>query len=1470
MVRYRFLLCLLLISTLITQNSRAQSACGCTHIISLNAAEYQFDGAAKGVKPGDKICFTSGTRTGIGLFNIKGTKENPVIITNMCDGKVTINAPLAWGNAVSIENSSHFKFTGSANPNEEFGIEIKGGQMGLNMQKFSTNFEVDHINVNNVGCCGMVAKTDPTCDPATWRANFILKDAIFHHNRIWNTGCEGFYIGNSHYDGGKSLTCSGQNIIVDEHDIDNVQIYNNDLQNIGNDGIQVGSSKNTVIHHNYVYNVGTKNNAGHLNSIQAGGGTQAIVYNNLVDTGKGYGLYDTGGGGIYFNNIVTNIQLGGMLLQDTPPNYAPTGFRIFNNTFINCKDFGVLMFSEHPDASLFSNNIMVGQNQSNYVYFNLNNPSKNKWTETNNIKTQDINTVKFVNPAAKDFRLQSTSPAVNAGKDVSSFGITYDYDHQPRPSGSIFDIGAYELQTGGPTSNAGADKTITLPTNNLTLNGSGTSPTGITGYLWSKKSGGTATLSNETTANLTLTNLVQGVYVFELKVTDASGFALDEVTVNVLPQAANQNPIANAGPDKTITLPTNSLVLNGIGTDADGSITSYAWTKLSGPTVTLTNQSTANLSLSNLLQGTYVFQLTVTDNNGATGSDQVTVVVNPVATNQLPIVNAGTQKTIFLPTNQVSITATASDPDGTISSIVWEKRSGGPATLTNANSLTVTVSGLTAGIYTFRITVTDNGGATAFSEVNVNVLQGNQSPTANAGNDQAITLPTNSINLVGTGIDPDGSIVGYSWTKVSGPAANLTNTNTPILVVTNMVQGTYIFSLTVTDNEGSTGSDQVTVTVSVSSSGTNEAPIAIAGGNISFSLPTNSVNLYGSGFDPDGSITTYSWVKASGGTATLVNADKPTLTVTNLQAGQYIFRLTVTDNSGISDDDIAIVTVSASGTNIFPVASAGADKIVKLPLTSVSLIGSGSDEDGQIVSYQWSLQSGANVNIGTPTLPSTNVTGLALGEYKFRLTVTDNSGATDFNDVLVRVVASTTNQPPSITVPTSVKIFEPQNTLNIEGSATDDGQITDYTWAKLGGPAATLVNANQPTITIQNLVVGEYTFKLTVTDNNDASVFAIVKVYVLPATSAPPVADAGSDQEITLPLNSINLTGSATTTNGTITTTTWTKVLGPAASLSGANTTTLSITNMVAGTYLLKFTVRNSLGQEASDNVQVIVHPIPPNQVPIVNAGTNTTITLPISQVTLTGSATDADGTVVSTSWTQINGPSNAIFQNATALTSIATNLIEGAYTFRLSATDNQGGVGSNYVIIYVAPPLNSGNLPPVVYAGDDVTLTLPTNSTTIFGNAYDPDGSAVTALNWEQIDGQPAQINISNGNILELSNLALGTYTFRFSATDDDQLTSSDDVTVFVIEKTQEIPKFFTPNNDGRGEVWVIRNIDTYQTCGLVVFSRSGQTVYKAKPYQNNWDGTMNGKPLSDGDYYYSFNCDDGRTVKGAVRIIR
>jgi gliding motility-associated-like protein len=136
-------------------------------------------------------------------------------------------------------------------------------------------------------------------------------------------------------------------------------------------------------------------------------------------------------------------------------------------------------------------------------------------------------------------------------------------------------------------------------------------------------------------------------------------------------------------------------------------------------------------------------------------------------------------------------------------------------------------------------------------------------------------------------------------------------------------------------------------------------------------------------------------------------------------------------------------------------------------------------------------------------------------------------------------------------------------------------------------------------------------------------------------------------------------------------------------------------------------------------------------------------------------------------------------------------------------------------------------------------------------------------------VGGTPATFTTIGEQFLEVTDLVEGEYLFRLTVTDT-ALSAFDEVKISVLEKASEVPNFFSPNGDGYGETWVIRNIDSYQACNLVVFSRSGQNVLQTRGYQNNWDGTFNGKPLSDGDYYYTFNCDDGRKIKGAVRIIR
>jgi len=108
-----------------------------------------------------------------------------------------------------------------------------------------------------------------------------------------------------------------------------------------------------------------------------------------------------------------------------------------------------------------------------------------------------------------------------------------------------------------------------------------------------------------------------------------------------------------------------------------------------------------------------------------------------------------------------------------------------------------------------------NGGANADPHC---FARRNQAPIVDAGLDRVINLPRTSVNLSGTARDPDlfGSISNYLWTKVTGPAETTSRIlvpNNPGVIVGGLVEGTYVFRLTATDNYGATGYDDVQVDV---------------------------------------------------------------------------------------------------------------------------------------------------------------------------------------------------------------------------------------------------------------------------------------------------------------------------------------------------------------------------------------------------------------------------------------------------------------------------------------------------------------------------------------------------------------------------------------------------------------------------------------------------------------------------------
>ncbi len=160
----------------------------------------------------------------------------------------------------------------------------------------------------------------------------------------------------------------------------------------------------------------------------------------------------------------------------------------------------------------------------------------------------------------------------------------------------------------------------------------------------------------------------------------------------------NKPPIAIAGPDRVITLPTDSILLDGrSSSDADGTISEWLWTKISGPaSFNIVRSSDSLTAVKSLMKGIYFFELKVTDNGGLSAKDTLRVIVNdPSQLNRPPVANAGADQTIILPTNTVILDGSGStDPDNNISSYAWTKISGSSFNIANANAAQTQVTNL--------------------------------------------------------------------------------------------------------------------------------------------------------------------------------------------------------------------------------------------------------------------------------------------------------------------------------------------------------------------------------------------------------------------------------------------------------------------------------------------------------------------------------------------------------------------------------------------------------------------------------------------------------------------------------------------------------------------------------------------------------------------------------------------------------
>ena len=211
---------------------------------------------------------------------------------------------------------------------------------------------------------------------------------------------------------------------------------------------------------------------------------------------------------------------------------------------------------------------------------------------------------------------------------ITGFGTT--------PTSAFFNVNT------APVANAGSDQSVSSATS-VTLDGTSSSDAdndSLT-YSWTQTSGTSVTLSSSTASQPTFTAPTLNFgdsnlsLVFSLVVNDGTeNSTADTVTITVT-SPANSSPVANAGPDQTVDAGVTVTLDGSSSSDADGHSLSYAWTQISGTSVTLSSSTASQPTFTAPRAAsttTLIFSLVVTDTESADSSaDTVTITVNPLA-----------------------------------------------------------------------------------------------------------------------------------------------------------------------------------------------------------------------------------------------------------------------------------------------------------------------------------------------------------------------------------------------------------------------------------------------------------------------------------------------------------------------------------------------------------------------------------------------------------------------------------------------------------------------------------------------------------------------------------------------------------------------------------------------------------------------------------------------------------------------
>lgn len=408
---------------------------------------------------------------------------------------------------------------------------------------------------------------------------------------------------------------------------------------------------------------------------------------------------------VAFNTIVQN-QVGIRIDRR-----HPTDEHIYRNNIFVGNDVGLSVeFGDEADNPVWENNILF-ENGINYETIQ----------DLTGVAGNTDHDPVFADRDGLDYRLGANSPAVDAGANLG--GVAEDFLRNDRITDgnndgiSAPDIGAFELSR--PIANAGADF-VAARIANVLLDGSQSFDIDghITTFSWEQTGGAAVELMGAATAHPNfLAPATSGVVQIVLEVTDDIGAS----STDALQIRINAAPNASAGADFVLNQGETGLLDGSLSSDEDGRVEQFVWQQIAGPTIIVINADSSTPSfVAPNAAALLTFKLTVTDNDGTSTDDNVSVAVNLI-----PIADAGPDITVSTGAS-VSVDGSESvDPDGSDLLFAWQQTAGDAVIVTGSDSMTI---GFTAPeqpqTLQFRLTVTDEHGAQKSDIVSIAVRSG--------------------------------------------------------------------------------------------------------------------------------------------------------------------------------------------------------------------------------------------------------------------------------------------------------------------------------------------------------------------------------------------------------------------------------------------------------------------------------------------------------------------------------------------------------------------------------------------------------------------------------------------------------------------------------------------------------------------------------------------------------------------------